>query len=118
MAERRGSGLQILPHGFKSRSDLHLYFKPLTHFPTGTRLTNPTTNLNNVAMNTLAIDIGATKIALALCDGSFNLTHRKQISSQHEPTVESDPNDSLWESLKRELISYTDQPINGSTILA
>jgi mannose-6-phosphate isomerase len=23
MAERRGSGLQILPHGFKSRSDLH-----------------------------------------------------------------------------------------------
>jgi len=63
-------------------------------------------------MNTLAIDIGATKIALALCDGSFNLTHRKQISSQHEPTVESDPNDSLWESLKRELISYTDQPIN------
>ena len=25
MAERRGSGLQILPHGFKSRSDLHLW---------------------------------------------------------------------------------------------
>ena len=25
MAERRGSGLQILLHGFKSRSDLHNY---------------------------------------------------------------------------------------------
>ena len=30
MAERRGSGLQILLHGFKSRSDLHNYLSELT----------------------------------------------------------------------------------------
>jgi hypothetical protein len=36
MAERRGTGLQILLHGFKSRSDLH-YLYPIFYEILGVR---------------------------------------------------------------------------------
>ena len=60
MAERRGSGLQILPHGFKSR--LHLHTLTVKPFKT-----------------TLAIDIGATKIAIAIIDADLRIIHRRTI---------------------------------------
>ncbi len=60
MAERRGSGLQILPHGFKSRLHLH-------------------TLSVKTSRATLAIDIGATKIAIAIADQDLRFVHRRTI---------------------------------------
>ena len=76
MAERRGSGLQILPHGFKSRSDLH-----------------------NYPMKTLALDIGATKIAIALVDSNNQISERIQV-----PSNTAEP---IWPALKAALKGFS-----------
>ncbi len=71
MAERRGSGLQILPHGFKSR--LHLHTLTVKTFKA-----------------TLAIDIGATKIAIAIADQDLRFIHRRTILISDSPDLTRD----------------------------
>ena len=87
MAERRGSGLQILLHGFKSRSDLHIL----------------TRNPHNYLVLTLALDIGATKVAIALLDSSHAILERNQLSSRT-----SEP---LWPHVKSAIQSFNIEKI-------